>query len=83
MNKWRQIANLREKPLHEVKDWDWIQLRMSSSPVHHWVGCSGYGSMCMGSKCGGRNGAFCNDELLKIVNNIGGAIKACDRIGLR
>ena len=87
MNKWRQIANLQEKPSIEVKDWDWIQLRMSSSPVHHWVSCWVSGSMCVGRKCPGGDGSSrvsdCRGEWFSIVNNKGGAIKACDRVGIR
>ena len=86
MNKWRQIANLREKPSIEVKDWDWIQLRMSSSSSHHWVSCWVSGSMCVGRKCPGKDGSSasdCRGEWFSIVNNQGGAIKACDRVGIR
>ena len=87
MNTWRQIANLHEKPSIEVKDWDWIQLRMSSSSsVHYWVSCWVSGSMCQGRKCPGKDGSSigdCRGEWFNIVNNKGGAIKACDRVGIR
>ena len=86
MNKWRQIANLREKPSLEVKDWDWIQLRMSSSPVHHWVSCWDPDSVCKGRKCPGKDGSSgsnCRGEWFQIVTNKGGAVKSCDRVGMR
>ena len=92
MNKWRQIANLQEKPSIEVKDWDLIQLRMSSSSVHYWVSCWVSGSMCAGRTCPGKDGSCgpscdCSGEWFSIhavsINGWGGAIKACDRVGIR
>ena len=86
MNKWRRIAYLPEKVSYVVKDWTWIQLKMSSSPVHYWVSCWVSGSMCVGRKCPGKDGSSasdCRGEWFSIVNNKGGAIKACDRVGIR
>ena len=87
MNKWRRIAYLPEKVSYVVKDWTWIQLKMSSSPVHYWVSCWVSGSMCEGRKCPGKygsgSGGDCRGEWFSIVNNKGGAIKSCDRVGIR